>query len=170
MYYVSKGRILRLILSQFMFHFSQHCDIFCLFCFSVLVKLVYVQRMWCLYLSLSGLMFSRLSSFKKLLLLACFERGCLWGCSLMSSYLTMDTSHEKLETNSAQNKDYSSTIRKTKTKNVFCIFYFLFFFLSRKRFMIQFQAMVGYQKSHFSIASFRLFSVPSGYLYDRLTS
>ena len=124
MYYVSKGRILRLILSQFMFHFSQHCDIFCLFCFSVLVKLVYVQRMWCLYLSLSGLMFSRLSSFKKLLLLACFERGCLWGCSLMSSYLTMDTSHEKLETNSAQNKDYSSTIRKTKTKNVFCIFYF----------------------------------------------
>ena len=156
MYYVSKGRILRLILSQFMFHFSQHCDIFCLFCFSVLVKLV--QRMWCLYLSLSGLMFSRLSSFKKLLLLACFERGCLWGCSLMSSYLTMDTSHEKLETNSAQNKDYSSTIRKTKTKRRTCSASSIFFvLLSRKRFMIQFQAMVGYQKSHFSIASFRLF-------------
>ena len=57
-----------------------------------------------MWLYLSGPMFSRLSSFKKLLLLACFERVCLGGCSLMSSYLTVDTSHEKLETNSDKEK------------------------------------------------------------------
>ena len=57
-----------------------------------------------MWLCLSGPMFSRLSSFKKLLLLACFERVCLGGCSLMSSYLTVDTSHEKLETNSDKEK------------------------------------------------------------------
>ena len=108
----SKGRrILRLILSlhvTFQSTLLTAAVIFCLFCFStqsqsnLFMFRVCLCSVWCLYLSLSGLMFSRLSSFKKLLLLACFERGCLWGCSLMSSYLTMDTSHEKLETNSEE--------------------------------------------------------------------
>ena len=155
-----------------MLHFSQHCWLLLsFFVSSVLVHslsqtclcLECVFAVWCLYLSLSGLMFSRLSSFKKLLLLACFERGCLWGCSLMSSYLTMDTSHEKLETNSEEkNKERTyrplSGRRLRREERVLHLLFFVL--LSWKpmvvRFMIQFQAMVGYQKSHFSIASFRL--------------
>ena len=104
-----------------------------------------------MWLYLSGPMFSRLSSFKKLLLLACFERVCLGGCSLMSSYLTVDTSHEKLETNSDKEKEsHASTVsgRRRGTCSASSIF-----LDSTLGFMIQFQAMVGYQKSHFSWAS-----------------
>ena len=104
-----------------------------------------------MWLYLSGPMFSRLSSFKKLLLLACFERVCLGGCSLMSSYLTVDTSHEKLETNSDKEKRAMRPLYPEEDEER--VLHLLFFWDSTLGFMIQFQAMVGYQKSHFSWAS-----------------